>query len=341
MNIKITGALDVRDGYGYITHSLALVLDKLGHNVYVNPIKAWYSEDQLSPRIKELMKPNEPDFELIVMYPVHNFDVIHSKAAIITMYEAHKCPPVWVKKINRMKIPVLCPTNFVRYMFKESGVKNPLEVLTLGVDTDLYKRKVRHYPTEHPFRFFTMGKMEPRKNLDLTVRSFQTAFPNDENVELIIKTRERFLSTTVKVAANKDKRIKVIEKTLTEEELVKLYYYCDAFVYPSRGEGFAYPPRNAIATGMPTIVTDWSALAEIPAAIKVRTTGLSSMPPCGFSYGEHDKMLMADVNEDLLTQYMYDLVMEEYTYDVWAKDAYNTKQDTWEDCANNLVRLIK
>lgn len=341
MKIKITGALDVRDGYGYITHSLALALDKLGHDVWVNPIQIWYSEEQLNPRINELMMPNEPDFELLVMYPVYNFGDIHKQSAIITMYEAHRCPPVWTQKLNRLKIPVLCPTDFVREMFKNSGVKSRLETLTLGVDIELYKKKARHYPTEHPFRFFTMGKMEPRKNLEVTVRCFQKAFPNKNNVELIIKTRERFLSTAVKIAANKDKRIKIIDKTITEDELLKLYYYCDAFVYPSRGEGFAYPPRNAIATGMPALVTDWSALAEVPGAIYIPILGLSAMYPCGFSYGEHDKLFMADVDEGCLIGFMQDIASSEYLYNYWAKRAYETRQYTWEDCAKNLVRLIK
>jgi glycosyltransferase involved in cell wall biosynthesis len=339
MKIKITGALDVRDGYGYITHSLALALDELGHDVWVNPVSIWYSKEQLSPRIHELMVPFEPDFELIIMYPVHNFGELHEKAAILTMYEAHKCPAEWTKKLNRMKIPVICPSIFVRDMFKNSGVTTKLEVLNLGIDSELYQKKHR-YASDKTFRFLTMGKMEPRKNLNVTVKCFQEALPT-EDVELVIKTRERFLSTEVKVAACKDTRIKIIEKTLTEAELVKLYNYCDAFVYPSRGEGFAFPPRNAVANGMPTMVTDWSALAEIPGAIKIPIKNLSPMFPCGFSYGDHDKMYMANICEADLVAEMRSFVKDHYYYNAIADMTYNTDQDTWEECALNLVRMIK
>jgi glycosyltransferase involved in cell wall biosynthesis len=340
VRIKITGALDVRDGYGYITQSLALALDALGHEVWVSPVSIWQSEEQLNPRMNELLAPNEPEFELIIMYPVHGFSELHERAAIMTMYEAHRCPIEWVKKLNRMKIPVLCPSYFVRNMFKDSGVKNRLEVLNLGVDSVLYRKVSRSYPKDIPLKFLTMGKMEPRKNLETTVRCFLKAFPT-ENVELIIKTRERFLSRDVKIAANRDTRIKIIEKTITENELVKLYSYCHAFVYPSRGEGFAFPPRNAIATGMPTIVTNWSALAEIPGTIKLPVLKLSAMHPCGFSYGDHDKMHMADVDEGCLIGFMQDLYNSEYLYNRWAKIAYDTRQDTWEECAKNLIDMIE
>ena len=342
MNIKLVTALDVRDGYGYVGQSIALALDKLGHSVWVDPVSVWHSESQLNPRVKELMrKLNSVDFTLYIMYPVYNFGQLAKPSAIITMYEAHRCPFEWVKKLNGMGIPIFAPSKFVKTMFEDSGVTVPIHHLQLGVDQELYSRNSRRVSPEETFRFLTMGKMEPRKNSKVTVECFQEAFKNGENVELIIKTRERFLPLEVKIAANHDSRIKIIEKTITEDELVKVYNYCHCFIYPSRGEGFSFPPRNAIANGMPTMVTNWSALEEIPGAIKIPITGLTAMPPCGFSYGEHDKMHMANIDIGCLIGYMQDLYNSPYLYDLWAKDTYETKQDTWEDCANNLVGLIK
>lgn len=288
------------------------------------------------------MKPiKNVDFEFIIMYPVYSFDEIHRKAAIMTMYEAHRCPDPWVKKLNSMKLPIFAPSEFVRKMFIDSGVKVPVQHLELGVNSTYYVSRQRTYPTDRPFRFLTMGKLEPRKNVEVALSCFEQAFFEYPNVEFIIKTRERFLPSSVKFAAQKDKRIKIIEKTITEDELRKLFYHCDAFVYPSRGEGFAFPPRHAVATGLPTLVTDWSALSEIAGAIKIATDDMSPMPPCGFSYGDHDKMLMANVDELDLIYTMQDLVGEPEFYNKVAKLTYGIRQFTWQDCAKRLIKLVE
>jgi len=340
LNIKITGCGDARDGYGEITQNLVLALDKLGHKVWLNPVKIWYRKETLKERTIELLEPVKPDFELIIMYPVYDFGMIHKKAAIMTMYEAHKCPDAWVKKLNQLRLPIIAPSQFVADMFKTSGVNVGISVLNLGVDTEFYSPKLREFPEGRPFRFLTMGKLEPRKNVESAVRCFQESFKT-ENVELIIKTRERFLSSRIRNAAQQDKRIRLIEQTISEEELRKLFYYADAFVYPSRGEGFAFPPRFAVATGMPTLVTDWSALAEIPGAIKIPIDGLGPMPSCGFSYGQEKELHMAYINEPKLMYEMYCLATDKSLYKEAAKEVFKARQDTWEDCANNFISMVE
>ena len=340
MNIKLTGCTDTRDGYGEITQSLALALDKLGHNVWLNPVKIWHNKESLKERTLQLLEPTKPDFELLVMYPTYEFQGIHKNAAILTMYEAHRCPDVWTKRLNSLRIPIIAPSQFVAGMFKGSGVTVPISVLILGIDSSFYTSVKRTYPKDRPFRFLTIGKMEPRKNVEATVRCFRESF-RDENVELIIKTRERFLSSTVRRAAQEDSRIKIIEKTLSEEDLKKLYYYCDAFVYPSLGEGFGFPPRNAVATGLPTLVTSWSALEEIPGATLVPVQAMAPMPSCGFSYGQEKELHMALIDETKLMYEMYYLATDEAYYNAAAKKVYNIKQRTWEDCAKEFVGMIE
>lgn len=343
MNIKLLSALDNRDGYGYIGESIALALIELGHNVSIEPIKIWYDHGSLREETKKLVNKSLPkvDFELVIFYPVHSFNKIHDKAAICTMFEANRCPDEWVKKINRLGIPVFAPSAFVEGMFQNSGIKVPVHIWPLGIDTEFYAPKLREYPENIPFRFLTLGKLEPRKNVVYAVQVFEEVFSNGENVEFIIKTRERFLPQSIKETAKKDSRIKIIEKTISEEELRKLYYYADVFVYPSRSEGFGFPPRNAVATGLPTLVTDWSALAEIPGTIKVPIKGLGPMPTCGFSYGQENELLMANIDEMALSHLMSKMYYDKRFYKDAADFAYDAKQLTWEESANLLVELME
>lgn len=343
MNIEIVGAADSRDGHGYITQEISIALARLGHNISIRPLSVWYHHDSLKEDVKKLINKSigKLDFSLVIMYPVADFGRLSSKAAIICMYEAHKCPDVWTKRLNQLRLSILAPSKFAVEMFKNSNVTVPTFFLTLGIDSNFYTPAKRQFPEGRPFRFLAVGKLEPRKNVDVAVRCFQEAFSENEDVEFVIKTRERFLPNSVRQAAIKDKRIKIIEKTISEEEIRNLYYYGDSFIYPSRGEAWAFTPRNAISTGMPTLVTDWSALTEIPGAMKIKVKSLSPMFSCGFSYGQEKDLLMADIDETDLIEKMQRLANDRTFYNSVAKETFLVEQQTWEDSANNLVRWIE
>jgi alpha-1,3-rhamnosyl/mannosyltransferase len=52
---------------------------------------------------------------------------------------------------------------------------------------------------------------------------------------------------------------------VTETDLPRLYAGASLFVYPSLYEGFGLPPLEAMASGVPVIVSDRSAMPEIVA----------------------------------------------------------------------------
>src|SRR5690606_27167664 len=52
--------------------------------------------------------------------------------------------------------------------------------------------------------------------------------------------------------------IRFVQQHLSDEELRQLYQQADAFVLPSRGEGWGRPYMEAMASGLPTIGTHWS-----------------------------------------------------------------------------------
>lgn len=334
-------ALDCRDGYGYAAQELILAMNK-EHNVTIKPIPMWFSWEHMKEETQELLNKSTMgnyDTHVIFFYPTATIEAKKRIAFNITMYEASRLPTEWVKVIDKRNIPILAPSKFVHQMFIDSGVSVPVEHLPFGIDTEFWKMKPRSRPKDRPLRFLIVGKLEPRKNTLFMVKAFQRAFVQKEEVQLVIKTREGFLDSDVKKAIHRDNRVRVVSQTLDEKTLRSMYYDCDVFIYCSRGEGFSFPPRFAIATGMPTLVTAWSALEEIPRAIQVPITGLSPMPPCGFSYGEEKDLLMADVDEEALIDRMRKVYADYNEYAGYVSDL--VEMSTWENTVEEFERIYK
>jgi glycosyltransferase involved in cell wall biosynthesis len=176
------------------------------------------------------------------------------KNIAILPFETTRIPSSWVGKVNCMDaVFVPCEQNV--QMMKDSGVKIPIEVIHWGFDTKLFPKLQRNNPV---FTFGHMGSLSPRKGTDVLVAAFKAAFPNNENVKLICKT-----SSTIYNFLDKDKRIETQIGPVSHEDLLKDFFQrIDCFVFPTRGEGAGLPPIEAMATGVPAIVTDWSGPAD-------------------------------------------------------------------------------
>jgi glycosyltransferase involved in cell wall biosynthesis len=174
----------------------------------------------------------------------------------ITPFETTQVPPTWVPRFNAMDaVLVPCVQNI--QMMQDSGVKVPVDLIHWGVD------KGKFHPVERkagrPFTFGHMGALSKRKGTDILVRAFQAAFPKDPNVRLMCKTSNRDYPFMV----FNEPRIKVKVGPTSRQELMDDFFSeIDCFVFPTKGEGFGLTPLEAMATGVPAIVTGWSGPVE-------------------------------------------------------------------------------
>jgi glycosyltransferase involved in cell wall biosynthesis len=126
---------------------------------------------------------------------------------------------------------------------------------------------------------------------------------------------------------------------MPEADLVKLFHRCHCFVYPSMGEGFSQPPRNAIATGMPTIVTQWSAMRDMPGAIFVPPSKMVPMPTNAFVCGEESRCKMAYVDPSDLAIVMRD-VYEHYQDYIERTIEGGKAALSWEDFPEHFMEVM-
>jgi glycosyltransferase involved in cell wall biosynthesis len=174
-----------------------------------------------------------------------------------TMFEASRLPAGWPELINQYAEMCLTPSTWCREMFIENGVRAPIHVARWGVN-------FMHYPildrSDHdgPYTFLWSGTPDRRKGWDVAYKAFCAAFGQSSDARLLLHFRYPLKGNP----AFGDKNVTAINGLLERPMLRALLRGVDCFVYPSRGEGWGLPPREAAATGLPVIATDAGGLAD-------------------------------------------------------------------------------
>ena len=196
-----------------------------------------------------------------------------SKKIEYMVYEVDKLPASWVRHAN-MADEFWTTSKWGARVAEESGITTRIKVVPEGVDTEVFSPDGPRFETfDTPtFKFLALGKFEPRKGFDILIDAFSTAFGDNPDVELIIKadniftcikTPGQILEQLLPILENRKlPKMKFVGQLADKHQLATLYRSCDAFVLPTRGEGWMLPGIEAMATGLPVITTGWSAMTE-------------------------------------------------------------------------------
>lgn len=169
---------------------------------------------------------------------------------LYSMFETTHTPKRWIPLLNQAE-RVLVPSRWLVPSWKKQGVTVPISVYPHGVDPAVYAFRQR--PVHTPYTFLHYGRLSTRKGTDLVYQAFTEEFAPDEPVRLILKDTYPICPVVIR-----DPRVQWIHATYSKEQMARLMTDSDCFVYPTRGDGFGLPALEALATGLPTIVTGWS-----------------------------------------------------------------------------------
>jgi glycosyltransferase involved in cell wall biosynthesis len=155
--------------------------------------------------------------------------------------------------------------------FKYTDNENKIDIAPLGVSENFKTlfghdpRKISEVRSRYklPQRFILfLGRMNTRKNIAAVLEALPLI--RDKEISLVIAGEKDWeqpkLSKLIRAAGTS--RV-VLAGAIAEEDVPAVYAMAELFCFPSFAEGFGLPPLEAMASGLPVIVSNTSSLPEV------------------------------------------------------------------------------
>jgi len=282
MKVNFVGAFLDSSGYAQFARGWAAAMHRAGWDISLEPIsfeQAHSSHGEYGEICSSLLSkgPRKADVNIVNMIPkvFQSFKKPDCTNIGYTMFEASKIPDIWVQQCNQMDA-ILVPCQWNKDTFIRSGVKVPVEVVTPGIDPDLYPIKRQNSANKQNFKFYSIFQWSERKNPSALIRAFISAFHGNSQVSLTIKTylrshskeegdqvRSEILAIKNSIEVNDSyPQIFLKHEKMTDQQVIDMHLAHDCFVLPTRAEGFGMPYLESMMIGNPTIGTRFSGNLE-------------------------------------------------------------------------------
>jgi glycosyltransferase involved in cell wall biosynthesis len=257
-------AFSVTDGYAVVAEATLHALLAAGVRAAVHP--CWMLErGDLLPETHRLI--DEPVSNLyqagVCLAPPRFFCALPTQVRVgWTMWETTDFRigrPEWKEELARANLDLLLvPTPWQVELYAGSGwVSCPVKAVPFAIP-QAYQPMER--PARDTFVVATWGTLSRRKGVADAVQAFRAAFPLDQypDCRLRLKTKVGVLGHSI--GGNplpvdlSDPRVEVYDDMWPVQRMLGFLYEADCALFMSYGEGFGVPAREAIATGLPTIL---------------------------------------------------------------------------------------
>jgi len=363
LRIHYVGLLKSPSSWAKVGREMTLALARLGCDISASSARGYLHDPkfELACKLKELIRRDEnPDICLAFAYPPSYENLRGKRKIAFLVYESDLLPEHWVDPINSRIDMLIVPSSFCAGAAGASGVKKEkIRVVPYGYNAEYFKPRGESVAGAETFRFLFVGTPHKRKGLREAAEAFAAEFGEREKVELVIRTpynpadnRRLFdweyadvagLIAEVKKAHPASAAIQLEVGILPDEKMPHLYRAADCFVCPSYSEGFGLSILEAMASGIPVIVTDRGGHRDFCNEENSYLIKSRPVPAGDFQYDSrrcdacvarpdviHLRKLMRGVFEDRNDAF---LKAEKALSDV--------RRLTWENAAKRLLAIIK
>jgi glycosyltransferase involved in cell wall biosynthesis len=189
----------------------------------------------------------------------------------------------WKERIYFLPLPWLTPmarrliatTEYVAgdlVKYKYARDRSQIDIVPLAVspefkpveqhNCDFLKQVKGKFKLPQSYILF-VGRLNVRKNIENLLRSLPSL--ENKTIPLVVVGKEDSKTPDLKTILSDpaiSKRI-LLTGSMDKQELAATYAMATIFCFPSFAEGFGLPPLEAMASGIPVVVSNTTALAEV------------------------------------------------------------------------------
>jgi len=288
------------------------------------------------------------------------------------MFEQDSIPKAAAINCNKYD-EVWVPSQFNVETFARAGVaRSKLKVVGEPVDTaefdpdekrpgDLFVQGMLFNEfriRKKDFVFLSIFKWEERKNWQALLSAFCLEFHNNPDTKLLIKTQpvgnvpnddaiEFLQELLIKgkpanwMLNGPEARVIIYDKTVEASNLPGWYQRANAFVLPTRGEGWGLPIAEAMAMRLPTVATRWGGQTEFMNDANSFLVDVAALVPSG------EGMLWAQIDIPKLRKTMRLIINKPELAAQKAEQAYTDMRTFWtqravsKDMSQRVVTIAK
>lgn len=183
-----------------------------------------------------------------------------------TVWESTRLPDAWMAPLAAAD-RIWTASAWGRRVFAANGFDPArIDVVPEGVDPALFNPGIPPtgaFPAA-PFKFLAVGRWERRKGMAELVQAFDSEFGDRDDALLVLAgvyagRADLDLGSELRaLRLRRPDRLKIVPPVKAHQTFAGIYTACDAFVAPSRAEGWGLPVIEAMACGLPAIVTGYS-----------------------------------------------------------------------------------
>jgi len=346
----------INDGYLYATQSIKTILENLKTNKTIKHITYCdFSE------IHSIQK-DEYDYCFLIANPnsiknainiFTNLFAMCKKKYLHILWETSPLPVSW-KWLWDSDIfdGFFTPSRFFKELI-ERETKKPVfytpyyvEVSNKPIDIELKKN-------EDKFTILFIGQVTRRKGIEDAITAYVRTFNLfKNNTQLILKCFrlskyeddiEDIISSIChqNTLSTENLKIFVLDENLSKQEIFDLYSKSSILLMPSRGEGFALPPAEAMSIGIPVIYTNWSNLPEVCNPDRLTTFDPKVIANCPIGYTLDEAVNMIQYNYEIGTKYAIPLMDDLMKALYFKYIQWNTDKENYYKQASQNIELIK
>jgi len=211
-----------------------------------------------------------PDITVVHEWPPHFAAPSESRYVHIQPWEYGSMPSAWFEALHDECDDLWTHSTYNRNCYIDAGfAAERIARIPHGIDPAVfYPEGARAATDPSLFHFLFVGGTIARKGVDVLLEAYTRAFSASDNVALVVKDantatfyKGQTLTDALRALAQRPgvPRIQYLDQTVSDENLAQIFRSADCFVLPYRGEGFGLPVLEAMACGVPPIVSDGGA----------------------------------------------------------------------------------